>query len=105
MSAGRRASITEDVDARTLLAAVVLDGRLPTWTERYVLDAFVVSGYVDPAAPGVLTEAGMAEGRRWAEIKSGTGRGFARDGAFTPVHPADERAARREATDQSDWAR
>lgn len=84
MSTGRRASITEDSDALVMTTAALAEGRLPAFLSTYVLDALIVSGYVDPDAPHVLTAAGLAEARRWVEIKTRVYQ-LARHAATDPI--------------------
>lgn len=71
---GRLPSLTEDSDWLALYAALENDGVLPDWTGTYSLDAFDLAGFLAPGRPYRLSEHGMAEARRWLEIKNEVAR-------------------------------
>jgi hypothetical protein len=70
----RLPSITEDSDWLALLAALERDGELPGWVSDYSRAAFAFAGFLDPERPDQLSEYGLAEARRWQEIKDEVAR-------------------------------
>lgn len=71
---GRLPSITEDSDWLALFAALNNDGVLPDWVGSYNREAFERAGFLDPEHPDRLSEYGLAEARRWREIKDEVAR-------------------------------